>query len=697
MIIQFRQAPFLFLFIYFFAISQPVFSQALTNSDTQEIKLRAQQTVELFAILLNGISYELISSTQIEKSIQNSLSGDRQIFRDEQVRISYDLDPELPLDNRDVDVKTYLKDFNVFYKKSYDQTVNFSDFKVSDVYSGAQGAYYIKVQYVSDFTNAHKDKSTPYNPIKKIAELVVSRTISGWNLYIVNIRNYDSSNATVYRELDFTPEYINEQFTQAITQAIRYRSLYKYKVSMDYYQEAYTYKRLDSIEQRIMELNDIIDEKNDRSRFYNINDYSRELAQTDNNPNLYFERGLKYFDINSFTKAIVDFRNAIRIAPTYHMAYLYLAQSYDKNKQPNQAIEHYISAYELYPENEEFLPRLTNLILGSQQPARALPYLDVLIASDPTNEGYLYQRAELYIIVKDYDQALQAYQELLTKDPNNTEILLKLAEIEKQRGNLDQSREYLSKTGEISPSRSDEVIRDLYEESRQALAGGDTIQAELLLTQYLELSPDNAKGWIARAEIYEGLKEWENAIKDYTEAIQRYPNAELYLHRGMCYEKLSANENALDDYLEAQSQNPSLCESYRRSALIYESMQIPTEVATQLEAFLSCGQGSLPNYLELIEYYFSNEDYDKAEEIIKQAQKQFNNESAIYCWMSKIQVLNKEYYNAEYSLKDAIKYDDQNAEAYYLMYQLQRDFINPKKADKYYQTAVQIDPSYKEQ
>jgi len=685
------------LLIWLFFPNSSSFAQSVSRSDEQEIKLRAKQTVELFQTLLNSMSYELSTTAQRQKFIQNALSGDRQIFRDENARIAYDIDPESQRDTRDEDVKTYLNNFDVFYQKSYEPTVVFSDYKVSPVFEGEDGNNYVKVKYISQFQNKHKNKPQTYEPLTKIAELIATRNFTGWNLYLVNIRNFQSSDKTVYRELDFTPEYIDSQFGRAITNAVRFRSIYLYEEALEAYQEAYTYKRLDSIEQRMMDIDEILDEKNDRSRFFNINDYRRELATIDNDADLYLERGLKYMELQSYTQAIVDFQNAIRIAPTYVKAHQYLAEAYEANKQPNMAIENYQLAYQLYPENTSFLPRLTTLLFDSGKYADALPYLDILISEDPSNLGYVYQQAEAFLNLKKYDDAVVAYQKLLKQDPNNTELLVKLSEIEKLRGNMEKSVEYLSRTGQINPSSSEEAVRDFYAESIDALKAGDTIQAELLLTQFLKLQPESTQGWLARAEIYEGLKEWEKAILDYNQVLELEERAEIYLRRGRCFEKIGAFDTALENYEDALKKNPSLCEAYRYSAMLYESMEQPAEVASRLEAFLSCGQGSVDNYLELIPYYFDQGNLDKAREVTLQAEELYPNSSSIYVWLGKLRVQQEEYIDAVYALKTAIKNDENNAEAYYLMYKLYQEHINPKKAQKYYDKAVALDRSYREE
>ncbi len=687
---------FIFL-IWLFFPSSSTFAQSVSRSDEQEIKLRAKQTVELFQTLLNSMSYELSTTTQRQKFIQNALSGDRQIFRDENARIAYDIDPESQRDTRDEDVQTYLNNFDVFYQKSYEPTIAFSDYQVSPVFEGEGGNYYIKVKYISQFQNKHKDKPQPYQPLTRIAELIATRNFAGWNLYLVNIRNFQASDNTVYRELDFTPEYLDSQFGQVITNAVRFRSIYLYEEALEAYQKAYTYKRLDSLEQRMIDITEILDEKNDRSRFFNINDYRRELTTVDNDPDLYLERGLKYMELQSYTQAIVDFQNVIRITPTYVKAHQYLAEAYEANKQPGMAIQNYQMAYQLYPENTSFLPRLVTLLFDSDRYADALPYLEMLIGQEPGNLGYVYQQAEAFFNLKKYDDAVVAYQKLLEQDPDNTELLIKLSEIEKLRGNMEKSVEYLSKTGKVNPSRSEEAVRDFYAESINALKAGDTIQSELLLTQFLKLQPESTQGWLARAEIYEGLKEWEKAIIDYNQVLELEDRAEIYLRRGRCFEKIGAFDTALESYKDALKKDPSLCEAYRYSAMLHESMEQPAEAASRLEAFLSCGQGSVDNYLELIQYYFHQGNLDKAREVTLQAERLYPNSSSVYVWLGKLHIQQEEYIDAVYALKTATKNDEDNAEAYYLMYKIYQEHINPKKAQKYYNKAVDLDRSYREE
>ncbi|MCU4139364.1 MAG: hypothetical protein MW690_001296 [Methanophagales archaeon] len=69
----------------------------------------------------------------------------------------------------------------------------------------------------------------------------------------------------------------------------------------------------------------------------------------------------------------------------------------------------------------------------------------------------------------------------------------------------------------------------------------------------------------SRLCIHAELNEYEQAIEDFSKAIELNPNyAGAYYNRGIAYAKLNQHERAIEDYNKAIELNPASCGGLRK-------------------------------------------------------------------------------------------------------------------------------------
>jgi tetratricopeptide (TPR) repeat protein len=96
--------------------------------------------------------------------------------------------------------------------------------------------------------------------------------------------------------------------------------------------------------------------------------------------------------------------------------------------------------------------------------------------------------------------------------------------------------------------------------------------APAYFTEYLQLHPDDAAwAYSGRGTAWIGKKEYENAIKDYTEAIRLRPNdATIYNNRGWAFARAGDDEKAQSDYTEAIRIDPKFAMAYYNRSIVWE-------------------------------------------------------------------------------------------------------------------------------
>ena len=89
--------------------------------------------------------------------------------------------------------------------------------------------------------------------------------------------------------------------------------------------------------------------------------------------------------------------------------------------------------------------------------------------------------------------------------------------------------------------------------------------------QLIQLQPDLASAHNNRGGAYADKGELDNAIRDYNKAIQLNPNyAEAYYNRGIGYKEKGKLDNAIRDYTEAIQFQPNFAESYYNRGNAYK-------------------------------------------------------------------------------------------------------------------------------
>ncbi|UZR95149.1 hypothetical protein [Chondrinema litorale] len=167
---------------------------SLSNGDINEIKYLSESFIEEFELLLNTVvDPELGEYKRNEISVNsyNPASGN-QIFVDGDVIIEDDIDPnyfEYQQRSKDSPVKKYLNDLDLFYEKSVEPTIDFSEIETFSI--GVKDYVYAVVYYKSFFRSQHRIIKRPYRQSERVATIKAERIGRRWKLSIVSIVFYN--------------------------------------------------------------------------------------------------------------------------------------------------------------------------------------------------------------------------------------------------------------------------------------------------------------------------------------------------------------------------------------------------------------------------------------------------------------------------------------------------------------------------
>lgn len=171
---------------------------------------------------------------------------------------------------------------------------------------------------------------------------------------------------------------------------------------------------------------------------------------------------------------------------------------------------------------KEAISQLNALI--KYNPKNALAYIEditkiISLAPDICTKAYWYaERGRINIDQKQYEQAIQDLSTAIALDPCS-EVYASRADAYSQQGQYSKALVDLNSAIEISQRLSEPITWDSY--------------------------------YYQRANIYNKLEQYEEAIQDYTQAIAIYPDRyEAYQKRGETYAKLGEFSLAYRDWTE---------------------------------------------------------------------------------------------------------------------------------------------------
>ena len=267
--------------------------------------------------------------------------------------------------------------------------------------------------------------------------------------------------------------------------------------------------------------------------------YTEVIRNAAPSAQLVFQRGLIYHVMGDTDQAIVDYSDAIRIAPNETFAYVNRGiVLYTKKDNNEGAIADFNMALKL---NKCEVNAWINRGLVYKRKGdlnQSIADLTSAIACLPGNP------APLTSTSLDPGKPMSAaYFQIVTQTTQ-------LADAYYQRGLV-----YLDKAGK---------------ERGAALPLLDKAMADFNMA--IRINPTAAAHFVGRASTHMYKEEFQPAIEDFTEAIRLSPGDEYtFLHRGIAYHSVNEPDNAIADYTEAHRINPKDVAPLINRGIIYYS------------------------------------------------------------------------------------------------------------------------------
>ncbi|MBN1317983.1 MAG: tetratricopeptide repeat protein [Anaerolineales bacterium] len=295
------------------------------------------------------------------------------------------------------------------------------------------------------------------------------------------------------------------------------------------------------------------------------------------NPNLappHWYRGMAYFYLNDYSAGLDEMEKALAIDPNYALGYADRGLMYSALGYNNRAAADWQKALTL----------------------------------DPTLAKVYHNIASNYHNVGNYSRAVDTYKTALAIDPKRAVTWNDLSGTQMTMGKYQDCIN--------SASKAINLQSDLWE----SYYFRGTCQAELLqnefaivdLNTYLKHITDDPDGWYNRDLTNRRLGNIQNALSDYTRAIELDPEYTWALiNRGIVYEGLEDYKKAFDDY-DAALALGDIPRAYLGRGNVYQAWERYDEAVSDYQKAINYIPNYGDAYAHLVGAYVGQGEYQKA-------------------------------------------------------------------------------------
>ncbi|MCE6991455.1 tetratricopeptide repeat protein [Dyadobacter sp. CY323] len=523
--------------------SETGFAQdTLSIRDQQEIQLLAQRKVEKgLGDLLNTIAFEDLGDFERKALRADSYgSSPNKIFFNEKVIVENDVNPEhtSKQTGADVTVERYLADFELFYPKSIDRTVSFSEFKVSKLKKSDY--YYVKVYFQSRFGGTHSQIKTPYKETARVAEVRAEKKGKKWLTFITSLGFATQADS------------VQNTFNDVVLSAV--------PVLTDSSRESQEINPADLARQKERETEKrALEEYNNwltnGDNAFAAKDYDKALeAYTEAEKRNDFDDLLPRRKIYQVKRA---FEREKQTQVELLREYLAKANIAQKTRSYTEAIGYFKKAYELKPDSTTLgetiktLNQKSSLKTELDEKYNLGKYAEVIkdysriLKKEKNNSDHYLGRGLAYAVTNDHDRALKDFTQAIELDFANLAALRARSELYTSKKDYPKAAADLTSYLNIDHAAVDILTR----RARLRTLTNNKTGALEDYSKAIELNPASAQTYFNRALYHIQQENYSAAVIDLTSAIDKNQSYnEAYYQRGLCQIKLSRPEIAGKDF-----------------------------------------------------------------------------------------------------------------------------------------------------
>ena len=370
----------------------------------------------------------------------------------------------------------------------------------------------------------------------------------------------------------------------------------------------------------------------------------------------------KYASAGDFNRAIIQYRNAVKIDPNSADLHYKLGQALFQDGQYQQSVDEFLKASQLNPEHVPTQLALAGLyvLAGRKSP-------------------------------EFFDDAIRATQSILDKHPDEVEAQVFMASAYAGKNDLAHGIEILQKLAATHP---DYVPGHLHLGMMYA-AQGKMDEARTQFEKAVSLNPKSVNTHQTLASYYLSQGRYDQAEEEYRAAVNNDPNsveartalADFYFVQ----RNFSAAEQTYGDLVKMEGGSLqarfTLANFYFNAGRLDDARKLYAEIIKDRPAFLAAR-------LQLAEVALRQQNIDEAKSIVSEVLKGRPKEPAALMLQARIQLLRKDPQGAIQSLESAEHMDPGVPALHFLKGLAYNQQANADLAQRSFEQALALNPRY---
>jgi putative PEP-CTERM system TPR-repeat lipoprotein len=212
----------------------------------------------------------------------------------------------------------------------------------------------------------------------------------------------------------------------------------------------------------------------------------------------HLEAGDGYLAEGKYSEAIIEYRNALEADDRLGQARYGLAQALTESGNPERAIQEYVRAADLLPDDDDVQVRAATVLLMTRQFDDVRTRTERVLARSPRNLEAQILYANALAGLRDFESAIAEIDEAIQMDPASAAAQTSLGLLRLAQGQRDAARQAFLKAVELEP----QSIQALLALVNFQWSSGELAQAEATLGRALAVDPRHATANRAMAVLY---------------------------------------------------------------------------------------------------------------------------------------------------------------------------------------------------
>ena len=261
----------------------------------------------------------------------------------------------------------------------------------------------------------------------------------------------------------------------------------------------------------------------------------------------HYEKGLQYMESEEYRAAVIEFRNAVQIDPTFAEARYQLGLAYIQTRDAGNAVEELTRAASLDPSNTDAMIQAAEIYLLTRQFDESRNMINRALDTDDGLADAHAIKARVALAEGNTDDAVRAVEQAMEINPDQSRYYIVLGQIHTAAGDIDQAESALKRAVELDNSTLN--LKMMIGFHTNFTENGD---AEQYIRMLLEDAPEPGELDLDMAAFYASRGRMDDAERHILYAVENNPHSPgLRIYLGNFYRQARLFDRAEAAFLAA--------------------------------------------------------------------------------------------------------------------------------------------------